>query len=234
MVIGYVRVSTDRQSYNRQLDILKKAGVDERNIYAEKESGRKRNRPELEKMLLELKQGDVVVVAELSRIGRSISDMIEILKKITEKGAFMKSIKESWLNTTDEDPYGQFLVTITMGLAQLEVDITRSRIKEGLLSARARGRVGGRPTKNEEITNAVKLYYTTDFSVTLICQMCNVGKSTLYKRVSQIRTGIQNKIAEGISDEEIAEIYKDYSITQKYIDAYRNGLNRKGEKKSGD
>lgn len=224
MKVGYVRVSTDKQSYNRQIDMLVAQGVDKRNIYSEKETGRKKDRPELNRMIDELRSGDIVIVAEMSRISRSASDMLEIVKRISEKEAVIKSIKENWLDTSDENPYGQFLVTLTMGLCQLEVDLTRSRVREGVASARARGRIGGRPRKTKEINNAIQLYYNTDLKVLEICKMAGIAKPTLMKAVADIKSKVQQDIADGVCKEKILSNYK---IPEKYYQAYLNSMNKK-------
>ena len=145
MLVGYIRVSTSSQKYDRQLDQLLKTGVDHRNIYEEKESGTKRDREQLNKMLSELKAGDTVVVADMTRISRSSKDLLDIVDKIKEKGAFIKSIKDTWLDTTSDNPYQSFLMTVMSGLSQLERDLISSRVKEGLEAARKRGHYPGRP-----------------------------------------------------------------------------------------
>lgn len=97
MLIGYARVSTEEQSLDRQIDALVKYGVDERNIYKEKITGTKRDREQLNKMINELKENDVVIVADLTRISRSTKDLLEIVEKIKDKGANIKSIKDTWI-----------------------------------------------------------------------------------------------------------------------------------------
>ena len=109
MLLGYARVSTEEQSLDRQIDQLIQAGVDPRCIYQEKASGRKSDRPELQRMLSELREGDVILIADLTRISRSTKDLLAIIDRITQKNANIKSIKDTWLDTTTDNPYNSFL-----------------------------------------------------------------------------------------------------------------------------
>lgn len=128
MIIGYARVSTQDQKLARQIDILKENGSEK--IFQEKITGTKMERIELNKMLDSLESGDVVIVAELTRLSRSTKDLFEIVEKIHSKGAEIKSIKESWLDTTT--PQGKLMFTIFAGLSQFERDLIAQRTKERL------------------------------------------------------------------------------------------------------
>ena len=150
MLIGYARVSTVEQKLDRQIDQLVGAGVDRRNIYQEKVTGTRRDRPELNRMLNELQAGDTVVIADLTRVSRSTKDLLEIVDTIKGKGAYIKSLKDSWLDTTSDNPYNSFLLTVMSGLSQLERDLTSVRVKEGLAAAKKRGRRPGRPNLVEK------------------------------------------------------------------------------------
>ncbi|MGM8259499.1 recombinase family protein, partial (plasmid) [Clostridium perfringens] len=99
MLVGYARVSTEEQSLNRQIDMLVDYGVDKRNIYQEKISGTIPNRKQLDKMIDELQEGDSVIITDLTRISRSTKDLLNIIDKIKAKGASIKSIKDTWLDT---------------------------------------------------------------------------------------------------------------------------------------
>ena len=91
MLIGYTRVSTDNQNLDRQIDQLNEAGVDPRMIYQDKLSGTIRNRPELDRMLSELRSGDVVIITDLTRLSRSTKDLLEIIDDIKEKDAIIRA-----------------------------------------------------------------------------------------------------------------------------------------------
>lgn len=179
MLIGYARVSTKDQKLDRQIDELIEYGVAPDNIYTEKLSGRKKDRPELNNMLKALREGDTVVVSELTRVSRSTKDLFNLVEKIQSKGARIKSLKESWLDTTT--PQGRFIFTIMAGLAEFEAELTRQRVKSGLEAARKRGINGGRPVVNpEKLKLAVDLYDSKDYSIRQIEEMTGISKSSLY------------------------------------------------------
>ncbi|ENU7867506.1 recombinase family protein, partial [Escherichia coli] len=127
MLVGYARVSTEEQSLNRQIDMLVDYGVDKRNIYQEKISGMKSNREQLDKMIDELQEGDTVIITDLTRISRSTKDLLNIIDRIKAKGASIKSIKDTWLDTSSDNPYNSFLLTVMSGLSQLERDLISQR-----------------------------------------------------------------------------------------------------------
>ena len=112
MLVGYLRVSANDQSLDRQIDQLIDAGVDMRMIYQEKVSGTIRKRPELERLLSELHRVDVIVITDFTRLSRSTKNLLEIVNDIRSKGAGLKSLKDTWLDTTASNPYAQFLLTV--------------------------------------------------------------------------------------------------------------------------
>ena len=178
-VFGYARVSTEQQNLDRQLDMLQKYGVD--HIYNEKMTGTKRNRPELEKLLERLTEGDTVVVESLSRLGRSTKDLIWLMETFNAKGVNLISLKESIDTTTST---GKLLFTLMSAIAQFERDVIADRTREGLNSARARGRKGGRPrTDTDKVRKAIKLYNTQQYSLAEIEDMTGVKRSTLYRGI---------------------------------------------------
>ena len=180
-VFGYARVSTEQQNLDRQIDMLEKYGVDR--IFNEKMTGTKRNRPELEKLLERLAEGDTVVVESLSRLGRSTKDLIWLMETFNEKGVNLVSLKES-IDTTSST--GKLLFTLMSALAQFERDVLADRTKEGLAAARARGRKGGRPpTDKDAVRKAVRLYKTGEYTVSEIVEMTGVRKTTLYKNLHE-------------------------------------------------
>jgi DNA invertase Pin-like site-specific DNA recombinase len=186
MLIGYARVSTQEQNLDRQIDALVAAGVDQRTIYQEKITGTKKDRPILVKMLDELKENDIIIVSDITRISRSTKDLLNIIEQVKAKKASIKSLKDNWLDTTQENPYNQFLLTVMAGLSQLERDLISQRTKEGLASARARGRNGGRPEKEKTaIEKAIKLYNSKEYSLKEIQEMTGVSKATLYRRINK-------------------------------------------------
>lgn len=186
MLIGYARVSTEDQNLDRQIDALVKHGVDSRNIYQEKVTGTKRNRPQLDKMIDELKPNDIVVISDLTRISRSTKDLLDIVDKIKKKGASIKSIKDTWLDTTSDNPYNAFLLTVMSGLSQLERDLISQRTKEGLESAKVRGRKGGRPNKRNSKSKVVELMIQNKCTINEIVNQVGVSRSTIYRIIKDL------------------------------------------------
>ena len=177
MIYGYARVSTVDQNLDRQKDALYKYGVDE--LYCEKISGAKRSRPELDRMLANLESGDSVVIESLSRLGRSVKNLSELMEMFNEKGIRLISLKES-IDTTSAT--GRLLFTIISSLAAFERETLIERTNEGLASARARGKVGGRPKTNAAaLKKAVALYETGQYSLADVTNLTGVSKSTLYR-----------------------------------------------------
>jgi DNA invertase Pin-like site-specific DNA recombinase len=186
MLIGYARVSTEEQNLDRQLDALVKYGVDKRNIYTEKITGTKMDRQELNKMLHDLQAGDTVVIADLTRISRSTKDLLEIVENIKSKGASIKSMKDTWLDTTSDNPYNCFLLTVMSALSQLERDLISQRTKEGLASAKARGRSGGRPNGRTNKSDLVALMLNQNYKIKDIVDKTGLSRTTVYRIIRDI------------------------------------------------
>lgn len=177
MRIGYARVSTQDQNLDRQRDQLRQDGCDR--IYEEKVSGAKSDRPELRRMLDALREGDIIVVSELSRLSRSVRDLFSIVGQIHGAGAEIKSLKEPWLDTTT--PQGRLLFTFFSGISEFERDLIRQRTIEGMAAARARGYNGGRPALDaKKVKLALKMYDSKTCTVAEITTVTGVSKTALY------------------------------------------------------
>jgi len=180
IIIGYARVSTLDQNLDRQTDALNDAGAVK--LFTEKVTGRKSDRPELMRMVEHQREGDIVVISELIRLSRSTKDLFSIVELIQSKGADIRSLKETWLDTTT--PHGKLMFTIFAGLSQFEADLTAQRTREGLEAARLRGRLGGRPKTDEgKVKQALKLYSSKQYSIREIEELTGVKKSTLYRNI---------------------------------------------------
>lgn len=179
MLVGYARVSTDGQNLDRQIDALKEVGVDNRVLYQEKITGTKTDRPELQRMLNKLNEGDIVIITDLTRISRSTKELLDIIEKIKNKGASIRSLKDTWLDTTSNNPYNDFLLTVMSGLSQLERDLISQRTKEGLVSAKARGRNGGRPSKQNAKGDVVKALADSGMRIVDIVKETDLSRSTV-------------------------------------------------------
>ncbi|ADU25701.1 recombinase family protein [Ethanoligenens harbinense] len=181
MLLGYARVSTGEQLLDRQIDALELAGVEK--IYHEKVTGAKVDRPKLNELLNHLRSGDVIVVSDLTRLSRSTKDLFSIVDRIQLAGADIKSLKESWIDTTT--PQGKLLFTIFAGISQFERDLISQRTREGIAAAASRGRHGGRPSKrNPKADTALKMYDSQEYTIPEICSATGLSKSTLYRYVA--------------------------------------------------
>lgn len=177
MKIGYARVSTKDQNLERQLDELTTAGCEK--IFQEKISGTKRNRPEFDKMIDQLRQGDLVIVSELTRISRSTKDLVEIVELFKSKGVELKSIKEAWIDTTTAQ--GKLIFTFFAGIAEYERNLTVERVNSGLKAARKRGIKGGRPKTDKKVLDrAVKMWQSKTHSISDITDVNEISVGTLY------------------------------------------------------
>ena len=139
-LIGYARVSTEDQATDAQVDVLKAAGCAV--IFREHMSGAKADRPELLKALAKVQRGDVLVVARLDRLARSLSHLLSVISELDAKGAHFKSLADPIDTTT---PQGRFALQVLGAVAELERALIQERTKDGLRAAKKRGRVGGNP-----------------------------------------------------------------------------------------
>ena len=188
MKLGYARCSTLDQNLDWQIDALTKEGCDR--IFQEKFTGTRKDRPELLRMMDMLREGDTVIICELTRLSRSVKDLFDLVEQVEKAGANIKSLKEPWLDTTT--PQGRLLFTIFSGVSQFERELIRARTMEGLASARARGRMGGRPGKDKKIVEqALTLYDSKAYSVDEISKTTGISRATLYKYVN-LRKEAQN------------------------------------------
>ena len=188
MKLGYARCSTLDQNLDWQIDALTEEGCDR--IFQEKFTGTRKDRPELLRMMDMLREGDTVIICELTRLSRSVKDLFDLVEQVGKAGANIKSLKEPWLDTTT--PQGRLLFTIFSGVSQFERELIRERTMEGLASARARGRMGGRPGKDKKIVEqALTLYDSKAYSVDEISKTTGISRATLYKYVN-LRKESQN------------------------------------------
>ena len=185
MIIGYARVSTQDQSLDRQLDNLKEQGCER--IYQEKMTGTKASRPEYQRMLDSLREGDTLVVDSFRRLSRSTKDLLEVVEGLTKKGVNLVSLKEK-LDTTTAT--GKLMLTMLSALSQFERDIIAERTKDGLKAARARGRMGGRPKANEAaVVKAMRLYEADKLSIKEISESTGISTATINRRIAERKRG---------------------------------------------
>lgn len=178
MKIGYARVSTDEQSTASQMDALDGAGCEK--IYQEHFSGKSKKRPELERMLDGLREGDIVVVQRLDRLGRSLKDLIELLDCFKQQGVQFISLNENIDTTT---AIGELAFHMIGSIAQFERRLISERTKAGLDAARARGRKGGRRAKLSptDIKKAKAMLLDPNMTKAEVANHFNVSRPTLNK-----------------------------------------------------
>lgn len=185
--IGYIRVSSVSQNPARQFQQLNDLEVDI--IYEEKISGATKNREQLQKMLEELQEDDIIYVTDLTRITRSTQDLFELIDYIRSKKATLKSLKDTWLDLSEENPYSQFLITVMGGVNQLERDLIRMRQREGIELAKKEGKFKGRLKKYHKnhagMNYAVKLYNEGNMTVNQICEITSVSRASLYRKIAE-------------------------------------------------
>jgi DNA invertase Pin-like site-specific DNA recombinase len=180
-VYGYARVSTTNQNNDRQIDELTAYTCDE--ILTEKYTGTKPIRPELNRLKDKVREGDTVVVESWSRLGRSMRDLLDLVEWFISRGVILVSIKENFDTGT---PQGRLMMKVFQSFAEFERDLIVQRVNEGLKSARARGKVGGRPRINKRsIDTALKLYRSGEHSINEICRLSGVSQTTLYRYINR-------------------------------------------------
>jgi DNA invertase Pin-like site-specific DNA recombinase len=184
MLIGYARVSTDEQNLDLQRDALLKAGVAAKDLYTDKVTGVKSERPGLQTALSHLREGDTFIVWRLDRLGRSLKHLIETVTMLKEQGISFKSLTE---NIDTSTATGNLVFQIFGALAEFERNLIKERTIAGLEAARARGRKGGRPRRNPasgKVAMAKKMYRDRTISIPEILKTLNISKATLYRWVN--------------------------------------------------
>ncbi len=182
MKIGYVRASTEEQKTIRQEIIMQQLGVEK--VFIDKASGKRgAERPQLEKMLGFVREGDTVVVESFSRFARSTRDLLDLVEQLESKGVEFISQKESIDTTT---PQGKFMLTVFAAMAELEREQLLQRQKEGIAAAKAEGKYKGR--KPVEIDPALlkdvhTRWYKNEITTAHAMKVLGVSRNTFYRRV---------------------------------------------------
>jgi DNA invertase Pin-like site-specific DNA recombinase len=178
MKIGYARVSTLDQNLDLQLQALKKAGCQQ--IFREKISGADRQRPEFQKMLDQLRQGDTILVWKLDRLARSTRHLLETMETIRQAGARFQSLSEPWADTTTHA--GKMIMTVFAGIAEFERDLIRERTHAGRIAAKNNGVRFGRPPKlNAEQSKLAQRLIEEGKGAREIADTFNVHVATIYR-----------------------------------------------------
>ena len=178
MKLGYARVSTEDQTLQLQRPRLKEAGCEK--VFEEKISGVVRKRPQLEKLLGEVRKGDVLVVTRLDRLARSTAELLIIAERLQEKGAGLQSLDEPWADTIS--PSGRMVLTAFAGIAEFERALIKQRTEDGLRDARKRGVLCGRPRKmRPDQQQLAQELLKQGRSISEVARTFNVHPATIYR-----------------------------------------------------
>jgi DNA invertase Pin-like site-specific DNA recombinase len=185
-LVGYARVSTNKQELELQLDALLKADVPKKLIFVDKVSGAKSARPGLDQCLGQLLAGDTLVVWRLDRLGRSVRHLIDLVEGLRQRKVGFRSICDGAIDTTTAS--GELIFHIFTALAQFERKLIQERTNAGLKAARARGRLGGRPAlplDDPRIQTAKKLHADKNMAIGDICKTLRISRPTLYRYLAR-------------------------------------------------
>ena len=188
MLIGYARISKadDSQVLDLQIDALVDAGVDKEQIYTDKISGIKDNRPGLDNCLKALRKGDTLVVWKLDRLGRSLKHLIATIDELNQRGIGFKVLTGEGINIDTTTAAGKMIFSIFGAFAEFERELIRERTLAGLKAARARGRKGGRKFQltKAQVRLAQAAMQNRDTSVGELCKELGITRPTLYRYVA--------------------------------------------------
>jgi len=180
MKFGYVRVSA-KQSLDLQIKALNDYGVDE--IYEEKITGSHRNRQQLSELLRKLRAGDTLVIWRLDRLGRTVKQLLAMVENFKQKGIHFVSLQETIDTSTST---GKSIFEAFCALAQMERDVISERTKVGMIVAKKSGRsIGKKPIESKNVEEALKMYFSNEFSIKDIIKATGIGKTTIYKYVRE-------------------------------------------------
>jgi DNA invertase Pin-like site-specific DNA recombinase len=182
MLIGYARVSTMDQNLDLQIDALKLAGCEQ--LFTDKITGTKFERPQLSELKKILRAGDTIVVWKLDRMGRGLRDLINLMREFDEQKIGFKSLTEGIDTTTTT---GKLIFHIFGALAEFERNLIIERTQAGLKAGRARGKIGGRPPKlsNDQKKVLKSMHRDKTIPLTTILETFKISKPTMYKIVNE-------------------------------------------------
>jgi len=175
-LIGYARVSSTSQNLDAQIDSLKQAGCDR--VFTDKISGTTKERPGWNDLMDYIRNGDMLVISELSRMSRSLSHLLEIVDDLKNRQVDLKSLRE---NIDTSTATGRAFLAIMGAISQMELEIKSERAEAGRTAAKARGKSGGRPrTDPDKLAQARILYQNSDKSARKVCELFGFSRRTLF------------------------------------------------------
>lgn len=190
MKVGYIRVSTAEQNIARQEVLMEQLGVEK--IFVDKCSGKNANRPKLMEMMKFIREGDTVVVSEISRFARNTKDLLTMIEQLTEMGVQFESQKEKIDTTT---PTGQFMLTVFAAVSELEREYILARQKEGIEAKKARGEYKGRQpieVDKAQFEHEYKLWKDGQITATTAMSHLGLKPNTFYRRVKAYEVKMPN------------------------------------------
>ena len=187
MLVGYARVSTDLQTTDGQIDALHAAGCER--VFEESMSGTRADRPQLAAALEFAREGDVLVVARLDRLARSMRQLLSTVDTLAARGIGLRSLHEN-IDTTSAT--GRLILHIFAALGQFEVELLRERTRTALAASRARGRVGGRPPALDaiKVRAAKAMLASGTMTASEVARQVGCSASTLYRHVPGGRAAV--------------------------------------------
>ena len=198
---GYVRVSSTDQNEDRQMIALQENGVQSRNIYMDKMSGKDFNRPEYKKLVKKLKAGDTLYVLSIDRLGRNYEDIQSQWRLLTKDiGIDICVIDMPLLDTRNgKDLMGTFIADLVLQIlsfvAQNERENIRKRQAQGIAAAKAKGVHMGRPEKKppENFPQLIKAWEKKELTLKQLLDECKMSEATFYRRLREYRIAVQKK-----------------------------------------
>lgn len=177
-VVGYARVSTTGQDFDAQVDRLKAEGATK--VFAEKRSGLDGDRPELERCLDYVREGDLLLITKLDRLARSTTHLHQMVDTLMAKGVGFRVLDDPTLDTTSRT--GKLVFGILASIAEFETELRKERQMEGIAKARAEGRVGGRPKMiSDEVKERMLALRNDGMSIRTIASEVGFSKAAVQK-----------------------------------------------------
>ena len=188
MKVGYARVSSQDQDYSYQLKALEDAGCQPDMLFKDKASGKRMSRPEFDRMLTYLREGDVVVVWKIDRLGRNFTEMVATLADLFKRGIHIVATSQGVDTST---PMGKAMAYFLGIVAEMELDFNRERTRRSLEMKRQRGIKGGRPrhpilSDPKKLAIIREMYDSKRHTVKQICETFGLkDKTSLYRYLRQ-------------------------------------------------
>lgn len=186
MIYGYARVSSYDQNFGPQIKALTENGVELKNIFKEKKTGKNAEREELQKLLSILEKGDKVIITKVDRMARNSRDGLNIVETIRENGAAIHILN---MGLFDGSPMGEMLLKVLLAFAEFELATSKERQREGIAIAKAKGIYKGSPMKYTErhdgLTHALELYAEGEKTVKQISEITKISRATIYRKAKE-------------------------------------------------